>query len=121
MRGRPCPVSEAGDRCGAPIPSAGRFHPVHENGAPESRIEHQCRANAFNVSADRGIPMQIKFTIDDSLLAHARALSGLRETGSLVHAALQALIVREASLRLASLPVARRGSHYDVPRPDFDL
>lgn len=105
----------------APIPSAGSFDQVHENGAPESRIEQPCRANAFTVSDVRGIPMHTKFTIDNSLLAHARTLSGLRDTGALVHAALQALIVREASQRLASLPVPYRGSLWGVYHPDFDL
>lgn len=65
--------------------------------------------------------MHTKITIDDSLVAHARAISGLRENGPLFNAALHALIFREASLRLANQPDSQRGGHYGVHRPDFDL
>lgn len=65
--------------------------------------------------------MQTKVTIDDSLFAHARAVSGLHEAGPLFHAALHALILREAALRLAGLPVSPRNSHFGMHRPDFDL
>ncbi len=65
--------------------------------------------------------MHTTFTIDDSLLAHAGTLSGLRDSCSRFHEDRQALILREASLRLASLPVRYRGSHYGVRHPDFYL
>jgi Arc/MetJ family transcription regulator len=42
-------------------------------------------------------------TLDDALLADAKEMSGLSDTGPLVRAALEALIQREAALRLARL------------------
>jgi Arc/MetJ family transcription regulator len=47
--------------------------------------------------------MRTTVTIDDTLLKEARALSGLKENGPLLKAALQALIYRESALRLARL------------------
>jgi Arc/MetJ family transcription regulator len=47
--------------------------------------------------------MRTTITVDDALLASAKEMSGLKETGPLVRAALQALIQREAALRLARL------------------
>jgi len=41
--------------------------------------------------------------LDESLLTQARELTGITEKTALVHAALQALISREASRRLAAL------------------
>ncbi len=41
--------------------------------------------------------------LDESLLSKARELTGIKEKTALVHAALEALIAREASRRLASL------------------
>lgn len=65
--------------------------------------------------------MRTKITIEDSLLAHARALSGLHRNGPLIHAALHALIHRESALRLASLAGPAQDMKYGSPRPDFDL
>jgi Arc/MetJ family transcription regulator len=47
--------------------------------------------------------MRTTVTLDDDLLKEAQALSGLRENGPLLKAALQALIHRESALRLARL------------------
>ena len=47
--------------------------------------------------------MRTTVNIDDDLLKEAQALSGLRENGPLLKAALQALIYRESALRLARL------------------
>lgn len=47
--------------------------------------------------------MRTTVNLDDSLLDKARALSGLEENGPLLKAALEALIQREAALRLARL------------------
>ena len=47
--------------------------------------------------------MRTTITIDDALLAEARELSGVTETGPLILTALEALIQREAALRLARL------------------
>ncbi len=41
--------------------------------------------------------------LDENLLTQARELTGITEKTALVHAALQALISREASRRLAAL------------------
>jgi hypothetical protein len=41
--------------------------------------------------------------LDESLLSKARELTGIREKTALVHAALEALIAREAGRRLAAL------------------
>ena len=59
--------------------------------------------------------MRTTLTIDDALLNEARALSGLEETGPLIHAALQALIQREAAMRLARLGGSQPDLE-DVPR-----
>lgn len=47
--------------------------------------------------------MRTTISIDDSLLDEARELSGVTETGPLIRAALEALVQREAALRLAKL------------------
>jgi len=41
--------------------------------------------------------------LDETLLSKARELTGIKEKTALVHAALEALIAREASRRLAAL------------------
>jgi hypothetical protein len=41
--------------------------------------------------------------LDETLVTRARALTGINEKTALVHAALEALIAREASRRLAAL------------------
>jgi Arc/MetJ family transcription regulator len=65
--------------------------------------------------------MRTKVTIDDSLLARARFLSGLRKNSQLVKAALQALIQRECALRLASLAASQQEWKRGGGRLDFDL
>jgi len=47
--------------------------------------------------------MRTTVNLDDALLAKARSLSGLKETGPLLKAALTALIQRESGIRLARL------------------
>jgi len=56
--------------------------------------------------------MRTTVNLDDSLLKQAQELSGLRENGPLLKAALQALIFRESALRLARLG----GSEHDPGR-----
>ncbi len=41
--------------------------------------------------------------LDETLISRARELTGIKEKTALVHAALEALIAREASRRLAAL------------------
>ena len=65
--------------------------------------------------------MRTTIPIEDALLAQAQAFSGLREDGSLVKAALHALIQRECSLRLASLVGSQRDWRNASHRRDFDL
>ena len=47
--------------------------------------------------------MRTTIAVDDALLNDAKEMSGLKETGPLIRAALEALIQREAALRLARL------------------
>jgi Arc/MetJ family transcription regulator len=47
--------------------------------------------------------MRVRVTIDDGLLADARAASGIDDLSQLVEAGLRALIQREAGRRLAAL------------------
>jgi Arc/MetJ family transcription regulator len=47
--------------------------------------------------------MRTTLSIDDELLARAQEFTGLREKSALVHAALKALVEREAARRLARL------------------
>jgi Arc/MetJ family transcription regulator len=47
--------------------------------------------------------MRTTLIIDDTLLARAQELSGLREKTAVLHAGLQALIARENARRLAAL------------------
>jgi Arc/MetJ family transcription regulator len=57
--------------------------------------------------------MRATLTLDDTLLAAARDLTGLRDTDALVREALTALIVRESARRLARLG----GSQPDLEVP----
>ena len=59
--------------------------------------------------------MRTTVTLDDTLLKKARELSGVTETGPLLKAALQALIYREAALRLARLGGSQPDLQ-DIPR-----
>jgi Arc/MetJ family transcription regulator len=59
--------------------------------------------------------MRTTVTVDDALLKEAQALSGLRESGPLFKAALQALIHRESALRLARLGGSQPDLQ-DIPR-----
>jgi len=59
--------------------------------------------------------MRTTVTLDDSLMAQAQALSGLRENGPLLKVALQALIQRESALRLARLGGSQLDLD-DIPR-----
>ena len=64
------------------------------------------------------IPMRMTVTIDESLLAEARSLTGNRRKSALLELGLEALIARESARRLAKLgatepqlrPVRRRRS-----------
>ena len=47
--------------------------------------------------------MRTTLILDDSLLAEARALSGLSEKTAIVHEGLRALIARESGRQLAAL------------------
>jgi Arc/MetJ family transcription regulator len=47
--------------------------------------------------------MRIRLTLDDGLVAKARAITGLTETSDVINAALKALIAREAGRRLIRL------------------
>jgi Arc/MetJ family transcription regulator len=47
--------------------------------------------------------MRTTMILDETLLSKARELTGIKEKTALVHAALEALIAREASRRLAAL------------------
>ena len=47
--------------------------------------------------------MRTTLILDDALVEQARRLTGIAEKTALVHAALQALIAREAARRLAAL------------------
>lgn len=47
--------------------------------------------------------MRTTVTLDDALLADAEELTGIRERSALIREALQALVHREASRRLALL------------------
>jgi len=62
--------------------------------------------------------MRTTVTLDDKLLEDARELSGVSETGPLIKAALEALIQREAALRLARLGGSAPDME-DIPRRRF--
>jgi Arc/MetJ family transcription regulator len=47
--------------------------------------------------------MRIAITIDDSLLAKAQALTGLKDKPALIHEALRAFVERESARRLTRL------------------
>jgi Arc/MetJ family transcription regulator len=47
--------------------------------------------------------MRTTVTLDDELLAKARAYTGLKETAAIVRAGVKALVEREAARRLAAL------------------
>jgi Arc/MetJ family transcription regulator len=53
--------------------------------------------------------MRTTLIIDDTLLARAQELSGLREKTAVLHAGLHALIARENARRLAALGGSERG------------
>ena len=57
--------------------------------------------------------MRTTINLDDDLVAKARDFTGIREKARLVHLGLEALIQREAALRLAALggtgPKAKAG------------
>ncbi len=57
--------------------------------------------------------MRTTISLDDELLAKAQAYTGLKEKSALIHAALTALIEREAARRLALLG----GSQPDLVAP----
>ena len=63
--------------------------------------------------------MRTTVSLDDRLLEEARELSGLTETGPLLRAALEALVQREAALRLARLGGSEPDIQ-DIPRRRFD-
>jgi Arc/MetJ family transcription regulator len=57
--------------------------------------------------------MRLTLTLDDALLAKAEEYTGISDKSALIHAALRALVEREAARRLvasaaASLPIPRR-------------
>lgn len=47
--------------------------------------------------------MRVTLTVDDALLAKARAVTGLSDNGALISRALKLLIQRESARRLARL------------------
>jgi len=63
--------------------------------------------------------MRTTVTLDDALLARAKSLTGLNETGPLLKAALEAIIRRESSIRLANLGGSQPDLQ-DIPRRRFD-
>jgi Arc/MetJ family transcription regulator len=67
------------------------------------------------IDADWRNSMRTTVTLDDALLKDARQLSGIKEIGPLLKAALQALIYREAGLRLARLGGSQPDLE-DIPR-----
>lgn len=62
--------------------------------------------------------MRTTVTLDDDLLAEARRLTGIQETGTLLRAALTALIEREAARRLAKL-AGTEPQLEEIPRRRF--
>jgi Arc/MetJ family transcription regulator len=64
--------------------------------------------------------MRTTLNIDDTLLAEAARLTGMREKTALVRAGLEALITRESSRRLAALggsdPNASAGPRRRMPK-----
>lgn len=59
--------------------------------------------------------MRTTLILKDALIERARELSGIQEKTALVHAALEALIAREAAKRLAALG-GTQPKIADVPR-----
>jgi len=57
--------------------------------------------------------MRTTLNLNDDLVARARRLTGIAEKTALVHAGLEALIVRESARRLAALG----GSEPDLQAP----
>jgi Arc/MetJ family transcription regulator len=53
--------------------------------------------------------------LDETLIDRARQLTGIKEKTALVHAALEALIAREAARRLAALGGTEGGLN-EIPR-----
>lgn len=54
-------------------------------------------------SSCSGLGMRTTVTLDESLLAEAQRLTGLKERTALIHEGLRALIERESARRLARL------------------
>jgi Arc/MetJ family transcription regulator len=69
---------------------------------------------------DAGLEGSMRTTVnlDDDLLAKARAMSGLKENGPLLKAALEALIQREAGIRLGKMGGSAPDIE-DIPRRRF--
>ena len=59
--------------------------------------------------------MRTTMILDETLIGKARELTGIKEKTALVHAALEALIAREASRRLAALGGTERDLD-EIPR-----
>ena len=59
--------------------------------------------------------MRTTVTIDDELLAEAQRLTGIKERATLIRVALEALVQREASRRLARLGGSQPDIE-DIPR-----
>jgi Arc/MetJ family transcription regulator len=53
--------------------------------------------------------MRTNLNLDDRLVARARLLSGIDQTGELVRVALEALVARESARRLAALGGSQPG------------
>jgi hypothetical protein len=69
--------------------------------------------------SEQGGDMRTTVNLDDTLLTKARDLSGLRENGPLLKAALEALIQRESGIRLARLG-GTQPDLQDIPRRRSD-
>jgi len=54
--------------------------------------------------------MRTTINLDDELVAKAQVYTGIKEKTRLIHLGLEALIQREAALRLASLGGTARGA-----------
>ena len=59
--------------------------------------------------------MRTTLIINDELVEQARELTGIEEKTALIHAGLQALIAREAAVRLAALGGSQPGLE-SIPR-----
>lgn len=63
--------------------------------------------------------MRTTVTIDDTLLANARAYSGITDIGPLVREVLTKYVQGEAARRLAAMGGTQKGVVFDVPRRRF--